>query len=424
MRRTLRAIWLGAGIVFLLACVLRIALGYPLQGILGAVFGALCLIPPVFDRIKSWRHPWLSFCGLFLGCLLVCSPFPKKLSYGSLWKSLTSHNSTEVELSVTAVPTSVTQFVRETTPTIPEQPSAAPTSAAATATVTVAPVITKAPTATSTPAPTNTPTPLPEPVLQVICLDVGQGDATLLLHTDASGRQWSLVMDGGDRGTSSFVVSRLENVYHVSAPTVVCSHYDADHAFGLIGVIQKLHANSVYCPDYVADTATYRKFTSYLSGENVGAVVHPKPGDTIPFGDCDILVLGPVDENAELENNRSIVLLVTYQGKTFLLPGDAELDEESAILSGGFLPIKDVDVFHASHHGSYSGALPEFLNAVVGKDTITLISVGKDNEYEHPHNVTLRRLSEAGCENILRTDEHGEIVFTVKNGELSVTTER
>lgn len=424
MRRTLQGVWFALVILFLLACGGRIALGYPIQGIIGAVFGVL-LLPPVFNRVKSWKHPFGTAIWLMLGAALIVSPLPRKISYKSIWNSLSGDNSTTVELSVTATPTNATSMVREVTPT----------SAAATATVTVTPMITSAPIATITPVPTNTPvptdtpiptdtpTPTPEPSLQVICLDVGQGDATLLLHTDQNGVSHAMMIDGGDRGTSSFVVARLKRLGVTRLDAIVATHYDADHVFGLIGCYTQYadKDTTVYCPAYTADTSTYIKFRQRLD-EGIVTVNHPKPGDAVPFGDCEILVLGPVDENDPVENNRSIVLYITYEGISFYWPGDAEKEEEAAIVAGGLLPVTKVDVYHASHHGSYSASTKSLLDIL--HPTYTVISVGADNPYQHPHDVVLRRLAGCGCENIFRTDEHGEITFLVKGGVLSISTEK
>lgn len=405
MRKLLRFLLGTLCVLWALFGAWRVYSGYPLQGLCG-IAAAVCLFPPLFDRIRPWRHGGI-VTALFVALgLLVLSPFPQRLVYRDLLPART------------ATPT-VTQAVTEIAKNSPTE-EAVPLTASPSA----SPVPTNAPTLTPSPLPTATPTPVPvEPYLQVVCLDVGQGDATLIRHVDAAGREWNMMVDGGDRGTSSFVVARLARLGVSHLDAIVCTHYDADHCFGLIGCYTKYadKTTTVYASAYSVDTVTFKKFKQRLD-EGIVSVNYPKPGDKIPFGDCDILVLGPVDVNAELENNRSIVLYLTYQGKTFYLPGDAEREEELAIVSGGFLPNINIDVYHASHHGSYSGSNKELLSVL--KPTYTVISVGADNPYEHPHDVVLRRIAECGCQNVLRTDLNGEVTFTVKNGSLSVETEK
>ena len=408
MRKFLRFLW-GLACVSVIAFGLwRIYAGYPLQGIMGIGCG-VCLFPPLHERIRPWRHGWLVTALFVLLSASVLSPIPQGIVYRDLLPS---------KPSPTAVPPSL---VREVTnaPAITNAPSEV---VLPTKVPTDAPTSVPTKEATPTSSPTPSPTPLPA-CLEVICLDVGQGDATLIRHTDASGKEWTMMVDGGDRDTSSFVVARLARLGVSRLDIIVATHYDADHTFGLIGCYTKYadRGTSVYCPSYAADTATYSKFKQRLD-EGIVSVHHPTPGDTIPFGDCHILVLGPVDESDPVENNRSIVLYLTFEGVTFYLPGDSEQAEEAAILSGGLLPSGSVDVYHVSHHGSYTASTKELLSRIRPKYCV--ISVGADNPYEHPHNVVLRRISESGCENVLRTDLNGEIVFSVVNGELSVKTEK
>jgi competence protein ComEC len=63
----------------------------------------------------------------------------------------------------------------------------------------------------------------------------------------------------------------------------------------------------------------------------------------------------------------------------------------------------------------------DFLRAV--KPRYAVITVGKDNEYGHPHRQTLSRLKKVGAR-ILRTDEVGHIVFTSDGAKISVTTQK
>lgn len=393
MRKLLRTIW-SCGCI-LLACfgIYRIVRGYLPQGIVGLA-GSILLLPPLFERIGPWNHR--KAVAIVLGILSVVSvsPLPSALHYGGLQG-----------LSQKPAPTlTITD----------ETVSPAPTE-----------VVLHTPTASPSPVPTYTATPSPvpvEPELLVTCLDVGQGDATLIQLTESNGSVRSMMIDGGDRGTSSFVVARLARLGVSSLDAIVCTHYDADHTYGLIGCYEKYAGRNtiVYCPDYSAETATYRKFSEHLASGKA-SVMHPVPGGVIPFGSCQVTVLGPSDLSDTVENNRSIVLLLSFEGKTFLFPGDAEKGEETAILAGGLL--KDsVTVLHVSHHGSYTATGSEFLAKV--RPEYCVISVGEGNDYEHPHDIVLRRIAECGCEKVLRTDCNGEVCFRVRNGQMTVSTEK
>jgi beta-lactamase superfamily II metal-dependent hydrolase len=75
------------------------------------------------------------------------------------------------------------------------------------------------------------------------------------------------------------------------------------------------------------------------------------------------------------------------------------------------------DVLKVGHHGSYSSTSPAFLKAVDPKYAV--ISVGKGNDYGHPHQVTLDKLSAAGV-TVYRTDQNGTVVITSDGKNLSL----
>ena len=110
------------------------------------------------------------------------------------------------------------------------------------------------------------------------------------------------------------------------------------------------------------------------------------------------------------------MLQVTYGEYSFLLTGDAGKDAEEGFLS----QVQPVTVLKAGHHGSDTSSTEAFLQKA--QPEYVVISVGAGNSYGHPSPAMLERLDE-NCQ-VLRTDEKGSIVFTVKEGELHVSTAR
>ena len=72
-------------------------------------------------------------------------------------------------------------------------------------------------------------------------------------------------------------------------------------------------------------------------------------------------------------------------------------------------PQLKVDVLKAGHHGSKGSSSPEFLHQL--QPQIALISAGKNNRYNHPHQETLDRFENIQTQ-IFRTDEQGAIRFS------------
>lgn len=117
-------------------------------------------------------------------------------------------------------------------------------------------------------------------------------------------------------------------------------------------------------------------------------------------------------------NNTSIVGRFHYHDFSVLLTGDIEAEVESSVVQSGRQ--LSSAVLKAPHHGSKTSSSALFLDVI--KPELTVISLGKDNRYGHPHQEVLDRYSERNIP-IMRTDEGGDIVletfgngFTIKRG--------
>jgi hypothetical protein len=108
-----------------------------------------------------------------------------------------------------------------------------------------------------------------------------------------------------------------------------------------------------------------------------------------------------------------------YKDSSFLLTGDAEKKVEDEILAKNY--DIDVDVFKAGHHGSTTSNSNKFLNKVTPEYTI--ISVGTENEYGHPHDEILATLQQRGSK-VFRTDLNGTIKVTTDGKNIKVEAER
>jgi len=60
------------------------------------------------------------------------------------------------------------------------------------------------------------------------------------------------------------------------------------------------------------------------------------------------------------------------------------------------------------HHGAKDATCQELLDGLQPETAV--ISVGRDNRYNHPHRSVLDRLEAAGCE-IFRTDHSGDLIY-------------
>ncbi len=256
--------------------------------------------------------------------------------------------------------------------------------------------------------------------LRIIVLDVGQGDATLVIGP--TGR--TLLIDGGPPETGSPVVlEKLAEEGIESLDWIVASHYDIDHIGGLPTILERYPPTISLLDRGDQTTQDHPLFSDYIE---IGGSFREtaEPGQVLPLGvgaeAVILMVNGHYRDGRRVatseENEASIVLLIRYGNLTYLttgdLPGDGEdsrdLESHLAELVG------DVDILHVGHHGSNSSTGERFLSLI--RPETAVISVGRDNPYNHPAEGVLARLRQIGSE-IYRTDLHGTIEID-SDGEL------
>ena len=143
------------------------------------------------------------------------------------------------------------------------------------------------------------------------------------------------------------------------------------------------------------------------------------PGWAYAVGGLSMRVIGPFEPlrgtNSD-PNNNSLVLTVREDGKTLLLPGDAETEEQQELLAHLGPAAVHADILKVAHHGSaYQD--PTFLAAV--DPAVALVSVGLGNDYGHPNPLLLARLTADGAR-VMRTDLQGDLAAIETRGRLAV----
>jgi competence protein ComEC len=117
-------------------------------------------------------------------------------------------------------------------------------------------------------------------------------------------------------------------------------------------------------------------------------------------------------------NNKSLVLKLTYGGRSLLFPGDLERAGEEVVISRAGALLKS-DILLAPHHGSRYSCSTGFLEMVRPK--ICIISSGHDNYFGFPHSETLKRLSVAGSQ-VVRIDQVGAVQLSVGPSRFNVSS--
>jgi competence protein ComEC len=248
-------------------------------------------------------------------------------------------------------------------------------------------------------------------VIEVHFIDVGQGDSILIESNNAS-----MLIDAGENNKGSTVVNYLKAHGIEKLDYVIGTHPHSDHIGGLDTVIKAFPVDKVILPSVTHTTNTFEDVLDAITDKNL-KLTKAQAGDQYSLGLANFTIISPDSNTYEDLNNYSVVIRLTYGDTSFLLTGDAEKLSEKAMVKSGYN--LSADVLKLGHHGSSYSSGADFLDDV--NPSYAVISVGKDNQYGHPHVETIQTMMDRNIK-LYRTDEQGTIVFTSDGNTISVNT--
>jgi competence protein ComEC len=233
-----------------------------------------------------------------------------------------------------------------------------------------------------------------------------------------------MLIDGGGHPQGTFDTGE-----HVVSPFLwekgikkidylILTHAHPDHLNGLLAVARNFKIGEYWEAFSPLESDPYTEFKRSLSSsvsrkrlfrgyshherEVRIEVLHPEKGEPYVY---------------TISNDHSLVLRLSYNQISFLLPGDIGRDAEKKILES-LGQIKS-QVLKSPHHGSASSSTEAFLHRI--SPEIVVISLGEGNRYGFPDQGILERYKKIGAK-IFRTDVHGAVEISSDGRTIFIRT--
>ncbi len=197
--------------------------------------------------------------------------------------------------------------------------------------------------------------------IEVSFPDVGQGDSELIELPSGA----NILIDGGGTHDNRFDIGR-----HVLAPylwnrgirrldLVVLSHPQADHMNGLVYILKKFDVAEVWLNGQESDRWGYQRFMTAIAKRNITKKITSAHDPAVLLGGAEVRVLHPSAPfrsqdrmGHAVENDRSLVVRIDYEGHMMLFMGDIGVKAEKELVNSG--AIVKCDLIKVPHHGSKS----------------------------------------------------------------------
>lgn len=263
--------------------------------------------------------------------------------------------------------------------------------------------------------------PLINSSYELYYLDINQGDSAIII---APHKRDVIMIDTGGKITYEVEDWKKGNkTYNLSDNTIkflkskgitkidylITTHGDYDHLGEAQNIVNKLTVKNV-----IFNNDTYNalelELIDVLNDKNIKYYQNVK---TLNITNNTIYFLN--DNLYDNENNNSNILYFSIYGNKFLFMGDAGINVEEDLMNK--YNLENITVLKVGHHGSNTSSSKNFIDYI--NPLISIISVGRNNRYNHPNTEVLDNLSNRI---IYRTDINGTIKFSIKKNKFDIKT--
>ena len=212
----------------------------------------------------------------------------------------------------------------------------------------------------------------------VMFINVGRADATLI-QVDGL----SYLIDTGEKSSVPALYAALEMMDVQKLKAVFLTHTHGDHIGGMEALADRYEIGTLYSAMISEDkkdgTNKIKELAAAFSTPHIQLAAGDKVELTPEIG---FDVLGPLEYNNDDDNDNSLVLKLSINGKTFLFTGDMQFAEETTLLKADV--DLSADVLKVGNHGNPDATSQEFAAAVSPEIAVipTDTSVDEDSANE------------------------------------------
>ena len=263
--------------------------------------------------------------------------------------------------------------------------------------------------------------PLINSSYEVYFLDINQGDSAIIITPHKrdvvmidTGGKITYEVEDWKKGNKTYNLSDntikfLKSKGITTIDYLITTHGDYDHLGEVQNIVNKLNVKNVIFNNDSHNTLEL-ELINVLNDKNIKYYQNIK---TLNITNNTIYFLN--DYLYDNENDNSNVLYLSIYDKKFLFMGDAGEKAEEDLINK--YNLENITVLKVGHHGSKTSSSKNFIDYV--NPLISVISVGRNNRYNHPSTDVLANLSNRI---IYRTDIDGTIKFNIKKNKFDIKT--
>ena len=262
---------------------------------------------------------------------------------------------------------------------------------------------------------------LPDGKLHVHFLDVGQGEAVLIVTPD--GQQ--VLVDGGASPTALLgELGRLMPFYDRQIELVVVTHPGGERVGGLLGLARRYHIGQVVQAPFPYPSAAYGQWLRELQEASV-PIAPAEAGMRLRLGygaALDVLNPGPkpaLGKDGELDlKANSLVLRLSWAQTSVLLLGDAPRVVQERLVDGGMMEGSEI-VVKVPDGGRLAAFSQKLLEAT--KPQFAVVFAEQDDRYRDlAAGVEEAWKAQVGAVGWHRTDLEGTVSFASDGERIAV----